>query len=118
MTEKELQAFSKAELIYYIQQMGIYTLHSCPAPAQIILEKRIKDNFDKVDKLLEESHNENMKMSEFIFKNNGKITAGNLGEYNAISKELDRINKAIDKCWSENDKYEKILYGERNEDNE
>ena len=118
MTEKELQAFSKAELIYYIQQMGINIFHSCPDPAQIILEKRIQDNLDKVDKLLKESHDENMKMSKFFEKSGGKITGENVDEYATINKELDRINKAIDKCWSENDKYEKILYGERNEDSE
>lgn len=118
MTEKELQAFSKAELIYYIQQMGINIFHSCPDPAQIILGKRIKDNLDKVDKLLEESHNENMKMSEFTKKYGRKITGENVDEYQRITKELDRINKAISKLWDENDKYEKILYGERNEDSE
>lgn len=118
MTEKDLQAFSKAELIYYITQIGIYTLHRCPAPAQIILEKCIQDNLDKVDKLLKESHDENMKMSKFFEKSDGKITGENVDEYQAISKELDRINKAIDKCWDENDKYEKILYGERDEKDE
>lgn len=118
MTEKELQAFSKAELIYYIQQIGINIFYSCPDPFEIILQKRIKDNLDKVDKLLEEYRNENMKMSKFFEKSGGKITGENVDEYATINKELDRINKAINKCWSENDKYEKILYGERNEDSE
>lgn len=84
----DLRQFTKDELIYYITQCGIEL--SCYRTAtEIILEKRIDDNFKKTHKLLEANKKLHGMENYLQYKKN---------------------HETIDKLYAENDKYSKILY--------
>ncbi|WP_353096349.1 hypothetical protein [Tissierella praeacuta] len=96
ITKKDLEVFTKDELIYFILRCSWGNLWN---PLEVIYQKRMDDNFQK-------SRGIGVETKKLIDKMNDK----NYEELYQISLEIDKLNKIRDKLSKENDRIMKILY--------
>lgn len=96
ITKKELEVFTKDELIYFILHCG-----GLWNPLEVIYQKRMDNNFQK-------SREIGAEIKKLIDKMNDR----NYEELYQISLEIDKLNKIRDKLSKENDRIMKILYGD------
>ena len=97
MTDKELMMFSKKELIQVIFSSGwIFN------PIEILYRNRVKANHDMVGKILEENSNLGKQIHNGISPS----------LFLKIHEALEKNHKKIDRLYAENEKIEKMLYGD------
>lgn len=98
ITKKELEVFTKEELIYIILRCSWGNLWN---PLEVIYQKRMDNNFQKSREIGEE-----------IKKLIDKMKDKDYEELYQISLEIDKLNKIRDKLIKENGRIMKILYGD------
>lgn len=100
ITPKDLNVFTKDELIYAI-------LHSEPLinPVKLLYQQRMDDNFKKDKEIGKE-------IGLLIEKMKAVRGKEMFEEVYKINTEIDKLNKRRDKNMEENDRIMKILYGE------
>lgn len=100
ITPKDLNVFTKDELIYAI-------LHSQPLfnPIELLYEQRMDNNLKKNKEIGKE-------IGLLIEKMKAVRGKEMFEEVYKINTEIDKLNKRRDKNMEENDRIMKILYGE------